>query len=374
MVIGLLFLTAIPSVTGVALAVNEQNKANARIVDARRMAKFKIVVYAEAADGGAAVVHGWTVALRRGVAFLVPRGLSLQREEERKAFLRARDGGGGGEEDGDGVDEAREEDGQQTQEKEDLKREDGQETIDEQEQEVDGARSEDEETVDGDDARSTITSATTQTHTTQTSHTTQTTTTTDRTHETHTTNTTVPPPESETEIPETLPRSIFDFHGFYIEYPNEANPPILGLVTYIPHTPPMLGWIFADDEHGALRYGNKSASIDHFYGKWDWTPDESRVTFKGGERLFAVDMATVPPDMLERYGGDEAFGARMNVQEGEDWEEGWGENEQREMRWRIFWDCYRDGLVEIFGEESVTGVKRIPIKWFRSLSGEPAGA
>ena len=42
MVIGLLAITSIPTVTGVAMGVSEQRKANQRKEDARRMVKFNI--------------------------------------------------------------------------------------------------------------------------------------------------------------------------------------------------------------------------------------------------------------------------------------------------------------------------------------------
>jgi hypothetical protein len=42
MVIGLLAIAAIPTVTGVAMGVSEQRKANERKMDARRMARFNI--------------------------------------------------------------------------------------------------------------------------------------------------------------------------------------------------------------------------------------------------------------------------------------------------------------------------------------------
>ena len=52
MVIGLLTIAAIPTVTGVAMGVSEQRKANERKNDARRMAKFLIDV--ECRDGAQA--------------------------------------------------------------------------------------------------------------------------------------------------------------------------------------------------------------------------------------------------------------------------------------------------------------------------------
>ena len=45
MVIGLLAIGAIPTVTGVSLGVSEQRKANQRVDDERRMAKFHIEAY-----------------------------------------------------------------------------------------------------------------------------------------------------------------------------------------------------------------------------------------------------------------------------------------------------------------------------------------
>lgn len=42
MVIGLLSIASIPTVTGTAIAVSEQRKANERKNDARRMAKFHV--------------------------------------------------------------------------------------------------------------------------------------------------------------------------------------------------------------------------------------------------------------------------------------------------------------------------------------------
>lgn len=47
MVLGLLSLTSIPTVTGTALGVSEQRKANERKNDQRRMAKFYIEVAVE---------------------------------------------------------------------------------------------------------------------------------------------------------------------------------------------------------------------------------------------------------------------------------------------------------------------------------------
>lgn len=39
-----------------------------------------------------------------------------------------------------------------------------------------------------------------------------------------------------------------------------------------------------------LKYGNKSASIEHHVGPWDWTKDEEGITFDGkAKRFIAVE-------------------------------------------------------------------------------------
>jgi hypothetical protein len=64
MVIGLLALTAIPTVTGVAMGVSEQRKANERKEDARRMAKFYIDIECEGDTQEADILRGKRIVLR----------------------------------------------------------------------------------------------------------------------------------------------------------------------------------------------------------------------------------------------------------------------------------------------------------------------
>ena len=64
MVIGLLAITAIPTVTGVAMGVSEQRKANERKNDERRMAKFNIDVVAPPQEEPDDEVQGLRVVLR----------------------------------------------------------------------------------------------------------------------------------------------------------------------------------------------------------------------------------------------------------------------------------------------------------------------
>lgn len=64
MVIGLLAITAIPTVTGTSLGVSEQRKANQRKDDERRMAKFHIDASSRGETEDDAAIHGKRVVLR----------------------------------------------------------------------------------------------------------------------------------------------------------------------------------------------------------------------------------------------------------------------------------------------------------------------
>lgn len=64
MVIGLLMLSSIPSVTGVAFGVSEQRKSNQRREDARRMVKFNIDAQCNGDTDDDREVHGRRVVVR----------------------------------------------------------------------------------------------------------------------------------------------------------------------------------------------------------------------------------------------------------------------------------------------------------------------
>lgn len=70
MVLGLLAITAIPTVTGTALGVSEQRKANERKNDARRMAKFHIDAECTGDTQEDCEVHGRRVVLRDNKVFI----------------------------------------------------------------------------------------------------------------------------------------------------------------------------------------------------------------------------------------------------------------------------------------------------------------
>ncbi|KAF1817395.1 hypothetical protein P152DRAFT_463559 [Eremomyces bilateralis CBS 781.70] len=79
------------------------------------------------------------------------------------------------------------------------------------------------------------------------------------------------------------------FTGFYIQYPDDDRQPTRGLVSTISVDPPMLNWLYADSTTGALGFGNRSQSIEHTVGPWDWTEDQEGMTIGGEEAFVAVE-------------------------------------------------------------------------------------
>ncbi|KAF9046836.1 hypothetical protein BDZ89DRAFT_1099317 [Hymenopellis radicata] len=77
------------------------------------------------------------------------------------------------------------------------------------------------------------------------------------------------------------------FSGFYVEYPWEQKP--LGLVSTIKPDPPELNWIYVDKYTQEVKYGNKTASIEHLTGRWDWTPDQQCVVLEGWKGFLAFE-------------------------------------------------------------------------------------
>ncbi|KAL2010822.1 hypothetical protein VTN00DRAFT_3540 [Thermoascus crustaceus] len=76
--------------------------------------------------------------------------------------------------------------------------------------------------------------------------------------------------------------------AFFIGYPDNERDRGDGLVSTVSDDPPMLNWIYVDKDRLDLRYGNRTQSIDHIVGPWDWTEDGKRVTIEGQERFMAV--------------------------------------------------------------------------------------
>jgi hypothetical protein len=78
------------------------------------------------------------------------------------------------------------------------------------------------------------------------------------------------------------------FAGFYIDYVPKTPPP-RGLVSTISQDPPELNWIYADTTTWELKYGNKTASINHIVGPWDWTDGQEALTLEGWEGFVAME-------------------------------------------------------------------------------------
>lgn len=65
-----------------------------------------------------------------------------------------------------------------------------------------------------------------------------------------------------------------------------------GLVSTISVDPPMLNWIYVDKETFEMKYSNRTGSIMHHVGEYDWTSEEgpdSCLTFDGWEGFLAVE-------------------------------------------------------------------------------------
>ena len=61
--------------------------------------------------------------------------------------------------------------------------------------------------------------------------------------------------------------------AFYLTYPGETQPRPRGLVSTIAKDPPMLNWLYVDKDTSEVRYGNRTTSMDHVVGDWDWTDE-----------------------------------------------------------------------------------------------------
>lgn len=60
----------------------------------------------------------------------------------------------------------------------------------------------------------------------------------------------------------------------------------MGLVSQVQDDPPLLNWIYIDKDTMEVKYGNRSTSIDHNIGPWDWSEDEEQVVFDDIEASF----------------------------------------------------------------------------------------
>lgn len=92
-----------------------------------------------------------------------------------------------------------------------------------------------------------------------------------------------------TKLPEDVKRH--PFTGFYIAYPDDNRPNTRGLVSTISVDPPMLNWIYIDKDTYEVKYSNRSGSIAHHVGSFDWTSEDndSSIIFDDWEGFLAVE-------------------------------------------------------------------------------------
>ena len=94
---------------------------------------------------------------------------------------------------------------------------------------------------------------------------------------------------------QSIPDTSHPFEGFYIEYPDPERPrPLpLGLVSTISKDPPMLNWIYVDENTREVKYGNRTQSRVHTVGSWGWDAGEEGgaggLTLEGAEGAVAVE-------------------------------------------------------------------------------------
>ncbi|KAI9724688.1 MAG: hypothetical protein M1828_003557 [Chrysothrix sp. TS-e1954] len=81
----------------------------------------------------------------------------------------------------------------------------------------------------------------------------------------------------------------FYFSGFYITYPADKDEKPRGMVTMISDDPPAMNWLYVDRNTLELRYGNRTTSLDHIVGPWDWTKDEEGILLEDQEAFVAVE-------------------------------------------------------------------------------------
>lgn len=79
------------------------------------------------------------------------------------------------------------------------------------------------------------------------------------------------------------------FNGYYFKYPSEQG--YQGLVSTISDDPPMLNWMYADKDTGAVMYGARKDTAGHVVGPWGWTEDEKFLTIDEDDwRFIAVEV------------------------------------------------------------------------------------
>ncbi|KAJ5099966.1 hypothetical protein N7532_006967 [Penicillium argentinense] len=134
-------------------------------------------------------------------------------------------------------------------------------------------------------------------------------------------------------------RSIPSFTAlaFYIEYPEPDETKHLerglGLPTYVSANPPLLNWIYADKDTYELKYGNRTQSVTHIVGPWDWTEDEKVILLEEKNAFFAV--------------------------------------EEEEGQWALYFDREGDELARVLEEREMLDNAFVPVTLMRKVVEEP---
>ncbi|KAJ5764874.1 hypothetical protein N7520_004433 [Penicillium odoratum] len=122
--------------------------------------------------------------------------------------------------------------------------------------------------------------------------------------------------------------------AFYIEYPElEETKHLdrgLGLPTYVSADPPLLNWIYADVDTYELKYGNRSQSVEHVVGPWNWTEDEKTITLEGRDAFIAV--------------------------------------EEEEGEWALYFDRDGDELADVLEEQGLLDCAFVPVSLVRRIA------
>ncbi|KAJ5114366.1 hypothetical protein NUU61_000125 [Penicillium alfredii] len=125
--------------------------------------------------------------------------------------------------------------------------------------------------------------------------------------------------------------------SFYVEYPEPEETKHLtrglGLPTHVSADPPLLNWVYADTATHELRYGNRSQSVTHVVGPWDWSDDERVV-------------------LLEEKSGFVAV-------------------EEEEGVWALYFDRNGDELARVLEERGMLGCAFVPVSLVRVVEEKP---
>jgi hypothetical protein len=125
--------------------------------------------------------------------------------------------------------------------------------------------------------------------------------------------------------------------AFYIEYPELDETKHLdrglGLPTYVQANPPLLNWIYADKDTYEMKYGNRTQSVEHLVGPWDWTEDEKTILLEGKSAFVAV--------------------------------------EEEEGEWALYFDRDGDELARVLEEQDMLDHAFVPVTLIRRIVEEP---